>query len=100
MLLLRVVIGTLWGGFVFIAGLSIAGRYATQLAGAENALRFGGIGLAALGMFIFCCVVADRIFPRADPRLCAAIELLFGLVPITALLYVLVFVIRLNLSSV
>ncbi len=98
MLALRVLIGTLWGGFVFIAGLSIAARHASSWPGAENAFRFGGVGLASLGMFIFSCVVADRLFPRADPRLCAAMQLLFGLVLIAAAVYVGVFILRLNLN--
>lgn len=99
MLALRVLIGTLWGGFVFIAGLSIAARHATSLPGAENAFRFGGIGLASLGMFIFSCVVADRLFPRADARLCAAVQLLFGLVLISSAVYVGLFVLRLKIES-
>lgn len=100
MLALRVLIGTLWGGFLFIAGMSLAARHFEHWQGAENAFRFGGIGLAALGMYVFSCVVADRVFPRADPRLCAAVQLLFGLVPIAALIYVAVFYIRLKIEAV
>ena len=101
MLTLRVLIGTLWAGVLFVAGLSLAARYSPVMpaGGGEDALRFGGIGFAALGMFVFSCVVADRVFPRADPRLCTAVQLLFGIVPVAAMVYVAVFLVRLKLAA-
>ena len=99
MLALRVLIGTLWAGVLFVAGLSFAARYSDTVRVGGDALRFGGIGLAALGMFVFSCVVADRVFPRADPRLCTAVQLLFGIVPVAAMVYVAVFLVRVRLAA-
>lgn len=83
MLALRVAVGTLWGGMLFIAGLSVAARWAPHQA-APDIIRLIGVGLAASGMYVFSAVVADRLFPRADPRLCGAVQLLLGLVQVVA----------------
>ena len=99
MLSLRVLIGTLWSGVLFIAGLSVAARHASQFAGAEETVRFIGIGFASLGMFVFSCVVADRLFPRADPRLCTTVQVLFGIPPLAAVVCVGVYLVRLKLGA-
>jgi hypothetical protein len=77
MLALRVALGTLWGGMLFIAGLSVATRWA-MTARSPDLVRMVGVGLAASGMYVFSMVVADRLFPRVDPRLSGAVQLLLG----------------------
>jgi hypothetical protein len=85
MLALRVALGTLWGAVLFIAGLSIAARHASTFKDAEL-VRMAGVGLTALGLYAFSAIVGDRLFPRAEPRLCGAVQLLLGAVGVAGVI--------------
>ena len=98
MLTLRVLMGTLWGGVMFIAGLAVIARLAPGLPG-QDLIRITGIGLAASGMYVFSCVVADRLFPRADERLCGGVQLLLALLMLAGLVGFATYCIRLKLNA-
>lgn len=94
----RVAVGTLWGGVMFVAGLSVIARHADRFPGTDL-LRMMGVGLAASGMFVFTCVVADRLFPRADARLCGGVQVLLGLLQVAGLVCLAIYIVRLNLDT-
>ena len=97
MLALRVALGTLWGAVMFVAGLALVARLAPGAAG-ENLLRMTGVGLAASGMYVFTCVVADRLFPRADARLCGGVQVLLALVQIPGAVCFAIYFVRVKLD--
>lgn len=84
MLALRVVLGSLWGSLLFVAGVRVAASYAMGRPG-QGLLQMSGVGLAASGMFVFSMVVADRLFPRADQRLCVSVQAMLGLLQVGGL---------------
>ncbi|MFT3684958.1 MAG: hypothetical protein QM783_08545 [Phycisphaerales bacterium] len=99
MLALRVAVGTLWGSMLFIAGLSIAARHASRFESPEL-IRMVGVGLAALGLYVFSAVVADRIFPRADPLICWGVQILLGSVVAAGLVCFIIAFIRFKFPGV
>lgn len=74
-LALRILSGTIWGAVLFLAGLRVG---TLELTGRETVCKVLGVGLAALGLYVFSCVVADRLFPRADMRICGSVQFLLG----------------------
>jgi drug/metabolite transporter (DMT)-like permease len=93
MLALRIGVGTLWGAVMIIAGLAVVARYAPKYPGADF-LRMTGVGLAASGMYVFTCVVADRLFPRADTRLCGSVQVLLALLMVAGAICFGIFFVR------
>lgn len=98
MLALRISLGTLWGAVMIIAGLAVIARLAPR-APSQDLLRMTGVGLAASGMYVFTCVVADRLFPRADTRLCGSVQALLALLMIAGAVCFGIFYVRGELGT-
>jgi len=64
-LMLRLGLGTIWAGVLCLTGIMAFAELPARFAAAGLECRLAGIGVFALGQFVFAVVVADRLFPRA-----------------------------------
>ncbi|MEC9374667.1 MAG: hypothetical protein VYC34_12520 [Planctomycetota bacterium] len=76
-----VALGSLWAGILvvigamLVAGAMPGGLAAPQLRGVASIL---GLTFLAAGEFVFLVLVADRLFPKASPRLTRVVEAAVG----------------------
>lgn len=78
-LAMRVALATAWAGLLVLAGLWALTVGRARYAALEPAWLLGGLTVIAMGQFVFSALVADRLFPHADPRVVLAFQALTGL---------------------
>jgi hypothetical protein len=98
---LRLLLGAAWSAVMLLAGLTVLHQGASLLAGIshrtstptiQDIQRFVpvagllGVCLFVTGVFVFCSVVADRLFPRADHRITGWVQRLAAWVLMLSLL--------------
>lgn len=85
---LIVLFGSAWSAALIIAGLALLDRGPVELMQARlshperllTPLKLGGVCFFCAGLWVFSYSVADRLFPRADPRVTGMVAGLAGLI--------------------
>jgi hypothetical protein len=98
-LALRVAINTAWAGVLVLVGLWLATfslplRVQEAMIVHKPAVQVLGVLLIAMGQYVFACLVADRLFPKADRVICGAIEVLTAAVYVGCALYLIIYLFR------
>ncbi|MBX9736585.1 MAG: hypothetical protein K2X32_06630 [Phycisphaerales bacterium] len=66
-LITRIVLATSWALLLGIGGVWVALEWPSRMPGNPKIWTVGGVTSVALGQFVFAALVADRLFPRANP---------------------------------
>ena len=66
---------TPWALLLAVGGLWLCAVGAERWPAMASPCRLGGIASLAAGQLVFACLVADRLFPGADRRLVAWVEI-------------------------
>ncbi len=72
-------LGSTWAGALTIIGALLLTRDLINWPGLDSLGRTIGVTFIAAGQFVFLVVVADRMFPRANPRVTMTCEAGLGL---------------------
>lgn len=78
-LVVRVVLASGWAALLFLGGLWAVTTGSGRFPGWPLAWEVGGVTAIAMGQFVFCALVADRICPHADWRLSGTLLAVTGL---------------------
>ncbi len=66
-LITRIVLATSWALLLGVGGVWVALEWPSRVPGNPKIWTVGGVTSVALGQFVFAALVADRLFPRANP---------------------------------
>lgn len=66
---------TPWGLLLLVGGMWLIAVGAERWPAMQTPSRMGGLASMAAGQLVFACLVADRVFPGANRRLVAWIEI-------------------------
>jgi hypothetical protein len=78
-LLTRIALATFWALLLCLGGLGLIFDWAAKFPAAAWDCRLAGVTLLCFGQFVFIAVVADRLWPRASPRVTWPVHLTLGL---------------------
>lgn len=85
-LAVRIILATGWAGLLSLGGLWALTTGSSRFPGWPMAWEVGGVTAVAMGQFVFCALVADRICPHADWRLAGTLLGVTGLAYVGGLL--------------
>lgn len=78
LLTLRTLTGTLWGALLVVGSAAAPVWTPHVVAIAPEIAALVMVSGVAAGQFVFCALVADRLFPRVHPALRGVVELSAG----------------------
>lgn len=91
-LLLRILLASLWAAMLTLGGLWVMLEWPIRFPAYRPACLVGGFTAIIAGQFVFCALVADRLYPRANPWVSWSIQgltgfgFIFGIVSLSLLL--------------
>lgn len=88
-LAVRVTLATGWAALLALSGLWAMTTGVERFPGSSWAWTVGGVTVLAMGQFVFCAVVADRLCPQADWRVSGTVLGVCGLVYVGGLVMLL-----------